>query len=143
MTLHVSFALSFAANPNLTVCNLNVRRAVRDVPRVGSQSQTIFGCGITKMVWEALPTEIGEIIFQHATNSDLHMITSFSTVSKAFNAWNNLWSRLANCEETIQNFDFLQYMAKLERWDKEAEDELHHEECLQRWRRPRLYGCLL
>jgi hypothetical protein len=84
------------------------------------------------MVWEALPTEIGEIIFQHATNSDLHMITSFSTVSKAFNAWNNLWSRLANCEETIQNFDFLQYMAKLERWDKEAEDELHHEECLQR-----------
>ena len=87
---------------------------------------------ITKMVWEALPVELGEIIFQHATNSDLHMITSVSTVSKAFNSWNNLWSRLATCDETIQNFDFLQYMAKLERWDQEAEAQLHHEECVQR-----------
>ena len=61
------------------------------------------------MAWEALPIELGEIIFQHATDSDLHMITSFSTVSKEFNAWNNLCLRLENCEETIQNFDFLHY----------------------------------
>ena len=46
------------------------------------------------MAWEALPIELGEIIFQHATDSDLHMITSFSTVSKEFNAWNNLCFRL-------------------------------------------------
>ena len=87
---------------------------------------------VTNMAWESLPIELGEIIFQYATNRDLHMITTFSTVSKGFNAWNNLCFRLENCEETIQNFDFLQYMAKLERWDKEAEAELHHEECIQR-----------
>ena len=79
------------------------------------------------MAWEALPIELGEIIFQHATDSDLHMITSFSTVSKEFNAWNNLCFRLENCEETIQNFDFLHNMAQLERWDKQAEAEMHHE----------------
>ena len=85
------------------------------------------------MAWEELPIElVGENIFKHATNSDLHMITSISTVSKAFNSWNNLSTRLENCEETILNFDYLQYMAKLERWDKEAEDELHHEECIER-----------
>ena len=84
------------------------------------------------MAWEALPIELGEIIFQHATDSDLHMITSFSTVSKEFNAWNNLCFRLENCEETIQNFDFLHNMAQLERWDKQAEAEMHHEECIQR-----------